>query len=1032
MTCRERSILLSCVCLFHFLVATGQAIPPAYTITNYNSDNALPQNSINDMAFDRNGFLWLETHMGIVRFDGRNFREYNRTNTSALFTDRCSVIGWTKPSGTIFIKPTFDVHRYLKVTDDYQLKEDSTLVANPYLCFGNPHIFSYAQLYRKWAAHDTAAFGGLFNRLDVNLDLVTVSETQAYVNKDLHYYYLDENTASVQPLPEITGHALKVQFIIGDEYVLVDRQDRLYAYKDGLPQKLSGSSRLMALLAEVDVTGPYPIQATVKARRDSSHTFLVHKGDILLLNIRNGVLDFEMLAANTPVRSVNCLIYDEKNKIIYVGTATSGLYILKKQEFRRLFFSSDNYVINSLYGQALLPDGNILTSSGILNPGNKTNIATPGCYDRPALLRSADGHIWYSSFGWLKRTDTSLRSSEKILELGDVSHVGIWISAIAEDASGDIFCGTNIPSRLFRVRGKTATLLIDAPTSMKNAEIMSLLPIDATDLWIGTSAGVYSYNLSTGVLHLLPGSDNATVRTICKATDGSLWIGTYGQGFFKYSGGHFVKMPMDAVGNLATVHCIMEDRQGNFWLPTNRGLYRVAKNELDSYASGGKDEIFYYYFDRSSGFSSNEFNGGCSPCGVKTADGRFSLPSLDGLIQFQPDSITMMPPDRPIFIERQVTDKRMVSAGNFTRDQDAGPLVFSISSPYFGNPANLHLEYSIPELDKGWHPVNQDGRLTLTGLAKGRYTMTVRKQEGYARYSYNTVRWTILPYWYETIWFRSLVALVIIGVLLVIFYLRYIRQVRRAERLEQKVAERTAALSENNRVKEKMIAIILHDLRSPLRFLHMLATHIYESHRTVDVKEREDMLRKFRNATRDLFEFTQDFVIWTNAQKEGFVIRQETIIVRNIVSEIVSLYEPGADIHNNIVLNLVPETITLVSDPHILKLLIRNLTDNATKYTSNGEICIEASADDSSVGITITDTGRSMDKALVARILDNTHQIDDETQGFGYKIIHELLTRLHGRLTIDRPGETGNRITLFFSNRKNKTNLYYAKDADRR
>ena len=1010
----------------------GQAIPPEYTITNYNSDNALPQNSINDMAFDRNGFLWLETQMGIVRFDGRNFREYNMANSPALFTDRCTLLSRAKPSGTIMIKPMFDVHRYLKVTDDYQLKEDSSLTVNPYLCFGNPHIFSYARLYRKWAARDTAVFDGLFNRLDLNSDMVTVSETQAYVKKDLHYYYLDENTTEVRLLPEISGHALKVQFILGDVYFFVDRQNRLYAYKGGLPQKITGSPRLMALLAAAEVTGPYPSQAALIARRDSSHTFLVHKGDILLLNIRNGVLDFEMLAVNTPIRSVNCVIYDEKSKIIYVGTATSGLYILKKQEFRRLFFSSDNFVINSLYGQAVLPGGNILTSSGILNPRNKINIASPGCYDRPALLRSSDGHIWYSSYGWLKRTDTSLRSSDNILKLGDDSHVGVWISAIAEDASGDIFCGCNTPSKLFRVRGNKATLLVDARTSLNNAEIMSLLPVDATCLWIGTNAGIYSYNLSTGALHRLPGLEKATVRTICKASDGSLWIGTYGQGFFKYSGGHFIKLPMDAMGNLTNVHCFMEDRQGYFWLPTNRGLYRVAKKELDSYAAGGKDEIFYYYFDRSSGFSSNEFNGGCTPCGVKTADGHFSLPSLDGLIQFQPDSITMIPPDHPIFIERQVTDKRMVSAGKFTRDQDEGPLVFSISSPYFGNPANLHLEYSIPELDKGWHPVNQDGWLTLTGLAKGRYTMTVRKQEGYARYSYNTVRWTILPYWYETIWFRSLVALVIIGALLVIFYLRYIRQVRRAERLEQKVAERTAALSENNRVKEKMIAIILHDLRSPLRFLHMLATHIYESHRTVDVSEREDMLRKFRNATRDLFEFTQDFVIWTNAQKEGFVIRQETIIIRNIVSEIVSLYEPGADIHNNIVLNLVPETITLVSDPHILKLLIRNLTDNATKYTSNGEISIEASADDSSVGITITDTGRSMDKTLVARILENTHQTDDETQGFGYKIIHELLTRLHGRLFIDRPGETGNRITLFFSNRKNKTNLYYAKDADRR
>ncbi|HEV2478894.1 MAG TPA: two-component regulator propeller domain-containing protein [Puia sp.] len=1033
MTCREQSILLTCVFLFHLLLAKGQPGPPDYSITNYNSDNALPQNSINDMTFDRNGFLWLNTQMGIVRFDGRNFREYNTRNTPALFTDRCSLFSLARPSGTILIQPAIGLHRYLEVTDDNQLKEDSNLSANPYRCFRNHYVFTYSKLYHKWAAHDTGAVGRLFNRLDVNIDMVAVNETQAYVKRDQHYFYLDENTAGVRLLAGITGDALKLHFIIGDVYVFIDRHDRLYAYRAGLPQKITGSPRLMAFLARVDVTGPYPIQAAVKVLCDTGNTFLVLKGDILRLTLNHGVLDFETLAANTPIRNVNCLMYDEKYKIIYAGTATSGLYILKKQEFRRLFFSSDNFVINSLYAQVELPGGKILTSSGVLDAKNKINIPSRGSYDRPAFLRSSDGHIWYSSYGWLRRTDSGLHTAEKIINLGDISEVGVWTSAIIQGANGDILCGTNTPSRLFRIRGKEATLLVDARTSLNNAEIMSLLQVDTTHLWIGTSAGIYGYDLSTGVLRSLPGLEHATVRAIFKARDGSLWIGTYGQGFYKYYAEHFVKMPMDAMGNLASVHCFMEDKEGYLWLPTNRGLYRVAKNELDSYAAGGRDEIFYYYFDRSSGFSSNEFNGGCTPCGIKTADGHFSLPSLDGLIQFQPDSITMISPDHPIFIERQATDKKVLPAGNFVQDQDAGPLVFSISSPYYGNSANLHLEYSIPELDKGWHPVSQGGLLTLTGLAKGRYTLIIRKQEGYARYSYNTVRWTILPYWYETIWFRSLVALVIIGALLAVFYLRYTRQVRRAEELEQKVAERTAALSENNRVKEKMIAIILHDLRSPLRFLHMLATHIYEGHRTVAVSEREEMLRKFRNATRDLFEFTQDFVVWTSAQKEGFVIRQEPIVIREIVSEIISLYEPGADIYNNVVLNQVPGDIALVSDPHILKLLIRNLTDNATKYTSNGEIRIEASTDASSVRITITDTGRSMDKALVTKILNNTYQTSNETQGFGYKLILELLTKLQGRLSIDRPGETGNRITLIFANNyKNKTNLYYAKDADRR
>jgi K+-sensing histidine kinase KdpD len=195
----------------------------------------------------------------------------------------------------------------------------------------------------------------------------------------------------------------------------------------------------------------------------------------------------------------------------------------------------------------------------------------------------------------------------------------------------------------------------------------------------------------------------------------------------------------------------------------------------------------------------------------------------------------------------------------------------------------------------------------------------------------------------------------------------------------------------------------------------MLAVHMHENHQNIPGPELDEMLLKFQNATQELFDFAQDFVVWTNAQKESFVIRKEKIALREIVGEIVSLYETGADIRNNTVLNLVPPSMTLVSDPHILKLLIRNLTDNANKYTLNGEIKIEAADDDGVARLTITDTGRSMEKKLIADILNNTYQRESESQGFGYKIILELLAKIQGRLTIDTPGNSGNRITLLFA-----------------
>lgn len=1003
---RTQPFIQLAFCLLMFLSSRGQTAPD-YSIVNYNSDNGLPQNSINDMAFDRNGFLWLATEMGMIRFDGQHFREYNMANSPALYQNRCFFVNTVK--GQIVIEPAFASHKMLTVTDDYQLQRDSVLSANRYQCNRWSNCIFYCDhLFKKYGG-DSTAFKGLLYTLGFNGDLVTQNNRQAYVRKDSSYYYLNDNTADVHLLSEIEGHALKIQFMVGDLFFFVDRQNHFYAYKQGRWQKnISCSAELMKIFSEAE-SGPYPSQYTVNAIRDTSHTFLVCKGSILLLNTKNGMLNYEVLAANTSIKDINGIIYDEVYRRLYIGTATTGLYIIKKHPFGQLFFTSDHYAVNSLYAQLEVPGNRILTSSGVLKRGSEVNIAKPGFYDRPALLRSSDGLIWYSNYDSLKRIDTNLQHPVTLQYLGG------WLMAIIEAHNGDIVYAISHKLRkLIRGREKDGILLLDDPALLHGADFQVIREVFPNDVWIGTSAGLFSYDLARGTFRRL-GLDKCSVRSIYIANDKSIWIGTYGQGFYKYDKGHFIKMPTDAANNLATVHCFLEDKQGYFWLPTNKGLYRVAKKELDSYASGNKENLYYYYYDKSSGFTTNEFNGGCTPCGIVLHDGYFSLPALDGLVQFRPDSVPIELPDHPVFIDRLIAEEKKALPGNhFDVKQDAGPLVFEIASPYFGIPANLHLEYSIPQLDNKWRPVSSDGRLMLTGLHKGRYTLTIRKQESYGKYSYKTIQWVILPYWYETIWFVLLIVLVLIGMLSFVFWLRYARAIKRAELLEQKVAERTEALSVSNQVKEKMIAVILHDLRSPLRFLQIMADYIYDNYQKAPSPEMPDMLSKFRNATHDLNEFTQDFLVWTNAQKEGFVISKEKIVLRDITGGIISLYEPAAAIRNNRVLNLIPAAITLITDPNILKLIIRNLVDNANKYTTNGEIKLEAKQDAASIRIMIADTGKSMDKDLRAGILNNTYLADNQSQGFGYKIILELLTRIQGELAIDHPGETGNRITLTF------------------
>ncbi|WP_166437078.1 ligand-binding sensor domain-containing protein [Niastella caeni] len=995
-----------------------------FSITNYNSDNLLPQNSIKSMTFDKNGFLWMATEMGIVRFDGRYAKYYNTDNTSALHTNRCDLVKTTGAACKLIIEPEFGSHILLTPTHDYQLAYDSSLSGDTLQSnLWNNQLFHFKRLYKQQA--HAGKYQALLNDLDKNKQIVTVNEKQAYVKKGSELYFMDENTGQIQRLAHMNNLRCRLMFSVDSLFFYIDEANKVHAFKNGLLQpNIVASQKLNQLLQQ-----PGAIDKTEFVLRDSRHTFLQGKGSIMMLVVENNQLHYHTIVSNIPNKDISCIIYNEPGKILYLGTTTNGLYILKKHDFKVLTFDNTRADINCLYAQVELDNGKILTSSGILTNDKKNNRAFSKPFDNYAILKAHDGWLWYSSNHWLMRSDPTFQINTRVKNIGEL------LTGILETDKKEIIYSTL--SQVIMLSGNEEIVLVAHSGLLKGAVISALGYLGKNIIWIGTNKGLYRYNITNRTLMKENELSNANVRMIYTARDSSIWIGTYHDGFYKYHKQHFIRMPQDAQNRLSGVHTFMEDKKGYFWIATNKGLFTVNKKELDNVSNGQKDAVFYYYIDKSSGFRTNEFNGGCTPCGIVTENRLFSLPSMDGLVQFNPDSVYLAPIDKPVFVDYITVNSKPVQPDTILRI--APPfqqMAIGFSSPYFGNPANLHLEYSIPEVDKQWYRLADDHTLVLTGLAKGAYTLLVRKQVNYRQYIYKTIHFTIIPRWHETTLFRLLAVFLGIGLLVTYFLTRYDRQRKRSIYLEQKVFERTHELSltvkelersneslnitkqnlsESNRVKEKMLSIILHDLRSPLKFLHMLATRLEQDHSTITPEEHSPLLSQFRQATSDLYVFIQDFLVWTNSQKQGVMIKKETIVLRETVNDILSLYKVGSQIKNNIITNNVPEHIRITTDVNILKLIIRNLIDNANKYCTNGKIMIDVLETGTHLSLTISDTGRKMERSLMEKILNNAYTQTDISHGFGFKVINELLVKIDGRLQIDlTDAEPGNRISILF------------------
>ena len=102
--------------------------------------------------------------------------------------------------------------------------------------------------------------------------------------------------------------------------------------------------------------------------------------------------------------------------------------------------------------------------------------------------------------------------------------------------------------------------------------------------------------------------------------------------------------------------------------------------------------MYYQYYDKKSGFNTNEFNGGCNSCGITLENNEFAFPSIEGIVHFNPENIRPLLPINDIYFnEVEVDGKNASLADNCIHlNYDFERVVFTISSPYYGNPKNLN------------------------------------------------------------------------------------------------------------------------------------------------------------------------------------------------------------------------------------------------------------------------------------------------------------------------------------------------------
>jgi signal transduction histidine kinase len=973
-----------------------------YFIQHFTDENGLPQNSINDLLFDDQGYLWLGSQVGLICWNGYAFRRFYPNDKPNMVESDVLVLG-KAGNGSIYFQ-TDDKSLYCYPYDNGHPLDPVNTAArkSPLLLNTHKQLFNFKQFlddssFEVFPGRRRQIFLDLFEHTDHFFPLDSVCTYLVY--HDSLYYY---NGNSLRELAPAAGEKYIVS---GSELYELDSTGVVSAYEGS--RKIAGRSFISGLSKQ-----------SLKGKRgmrifSSGNLHHILTGNILyrLLPNRNGSLKAKPLLDLDFVDDVSTVEYNEKLDLLVVATATEGFYYLHKSPFQANGFSAS--LKKALAGHpfgplALYRDSAILSSHfGFDASGRHWEMKDDLDIWHRCLYISRKEEVWGAADN-IPRLLTPAMSVLKVFPALDAPIVDF-----REDVAGNIYCLTE--HSLWRRQGNVFRLLFSRDQLPLKGINECLYPVGGHRFWIGNVFGLMEYDMDKEKLSKLPALSGAHVRSIHLCRDSSILIGTYGQGYFYYRRGQFRQMPMDKNEFLITAHCFLEDKRENIWIPCNKGLFRIPKADLDAWFDSGNAQLYYYYYGRRAGLQSNEFNGGFNPSGILTGSGFAVLLSMKGVVCFDTDSLPCdFPPGRVDIAGIDIDGQKGAGSDSIKLTAGYNNLIVTLSCPYLGDRLNLHLEYNIRGLDGQWKDVPDDGTLNLSRLSPGRYTLRVRKVNGFGKDNYSYREWPLIvfPHFYQAAWFWFLSGLVLLLLMVAVIHL-WFKLVEKRKEVKARQEESHQALLQSSNLRQKLISLMIHDVRSPLRFLTMLSADLHENQTSYTGKEIKERTYLIKKGAQDIYNFSEDFLLWVTSQRDNFSINRRLIQVSRLLQEIYDFFLEQVQQKGNSLSYQADEDLQTYSDPHILITIIRNLVDNANKYTDGGNILLHAREEERRLLITVCDTGRGMNAKQIEYFQSDAESIHSGHQ-LGHRFIFDLTRRLNGTMIIQSKEGHGTTFILSF------------------
>lgn len=1013
-------LLFSCLQLI-LLPLTAQQ---PYSLVHYD-ENDLPQTTIGNIQQDETGYLWMSSQFGIVRFDGEKFRVFTTSNLKGLTSNRIRLCVKGPDKAIWFVDENNTVIK-VKSPDQFETLPQKEAIKKWGLAFyaseGNNDI--------NYLKPGNMSYGRLIDFLNYDptkeaLKSFTTGIKRGFIffvnqrqQTKILYYENDYYLLKSPPGSFNAQHSFKIGNLIATQ---LSFSDAVIFNRDQTQKKVRVTG-LPSLLAPV-----FKQQSLVLFSHESG-TFLYSAGKLYEYKLQDGIIKATLIFENLPCTGVVNVMRERTTGDYFISTRSEGIYRIKKKRFRVINLIDPNLRNtgstpegNNIIYSINLSDAKHITAKGYVTPIDGTGISR--------LFAPADNSLLNAFFSYKKdSTQIWINYKDSIQSLDTKTQIITPLQKIYNPKKViDLTNGTTVilTARQIMVQQNGRFIELYHNDSLY---FTTMEKVSENCLIIGSTTGLYYFYLPQKKLQAIAYKQALQVRFLYKDRAGLLWFTTYSPGLFHLSGTRITPLPLDNSGYLSISHSILEDNSGNFWITTNHGLFKVAYSSLLSIIHSKSSKLYYTYFDKTDGFNTNEFNGGCFPSGLYQAEtGRMFFPSMNGIVTFYPDSIKNVQSNSPVFFDELVLNDtgHVYDVKNkyvFNRRTSSIRLYFS--SPYYGHASNIKFSYTLSNSPKQWNDLGSSRSIVLNNLPGGSYLLTIKKEEGTGSLVLSTLQFEIEKAFTETIWFKLLLLAVVVGGMFLYFKARLLYLNKERRRLEKEVAARTAdqvqligqlketianltqlqhELSQMIGHRENIIAILIHDIKSPLHFLNTVADHLSKNFTVNPTEKNKEIAKEIASSLNRLYLFTQDFAIWLNASDSIQLQKATKVDLAKTINESISVYDEitgkkGLSIQQQIKVEFV------YGDASMIKSIIRNLVDNAVKSTAAGSIAIAATAvaDECMCEITITDEGKGLTDEQLTELnhyfQSNQEILSFSSFQFGHKVIKDFIRKLNGAI----------------------------------